>query len=369
MRAPGLAMIAVLALVVAPTGSPSAAPRASAPDAQIVAEPVVTGLAFPAAFTVTPDGRFVYGQRLTGQIRVYDPGTGSDVLLYQVTHLVTDGEQGLLGLALDPGYPSRPFVYAYATRETQGERHNQILRVTEGGEVARGTTVVWTSNTAAGAIHNGGRILFGPDGMLYAFQGTPHPKGAQNLAEAGKILRMDREGAPPADNPFPGSRIWSYGHRNSFGFTFDPATGAIWQTENGPECNDEINRVVKGSNYGWGGSQTCSTPPPPPINTNQDGPSPVLPVMFYEQTIAVTGTAFCSGCGLSGSEGTLFWADFKLGQIHRGVLTADRTGIASQQVVFVDGGKVMSMERGPDGSLYFTDEVDGVGGIYKLVDR
>ena len=175
--------------------------------------------------------------------------------------------------------------------------------------------------------------MFGPDGKLYVVVGdNDNPALAQNLASlAGKMLRLNPDGTVPSDNPRAGSPIIGYGIRNSFGFTFDPQTGRLWETENGPDCNDEINLVPRLtlSNFGWGPSQTCSSPPPAPRNTNQDGPNPVMPKLFFATPPALTGAAFCDRCGLS-SSGQLFFGDFNTGTIHRATLTSARTGIASQ---------------------------------------
>ena len=91
--------------------------------------------------------------------------------------------------------------------------------------------------------------------------------------------------------------MFAYGIRNSFGFAFDPDTGDLWETENGPECNDEVNRIVAGANYGWGPSQSCP-------DTNNSGPSPRLPLVTYSTTIGIAGAVFCDGCGLTGARGT-----------------------------------------------------------------
>ena len=96
--------------------------------------PVKTGLDFPAAFTFAPDGRIFYGERFTGEIRVFDPRNGSDTLFYTVPNLSTTGEQGLLGLELHPNYPTTPWVYAYATRIVSGQARNQILRLVDDGD-------------------------------------------------------------------------------------------------------------------------------------------------------------------------------------------------------------------------------------------
>ncbi len=336
----------------------------------IGAKAIAKGLNFPAAFTFAPDGRIFYGERLTGQIRIYDPKDRSNTLFYKVGRLRADHDRGLLGLALDPGYPKVPYLYAYVTRRTYHDGlRNQILRIVDVHGSGAKPRAIWMSNTPSGGIHNGGRILFGPDGKLYAFEGAPHEYMAQDLTmEAGKVLRMNSDGTIPSDNPFPGTRIWSYGNRNSYGFAFDPMTGRLWQTENGPECNDEINLIVGGSNYGWGPTESCDTPPALPLNTNQDGPDPVAPIEFFPHPLAVTGIAFCSECRIAHSEGDMFWGDFKNGNIHRDILTADRTDVVSTQVVYTNMGRILSMERGPDGALYFSDLRDGVGGIYRLVN-
>jgi len=334
--------------------------------AAIVATPVKTGLAFPAAFTLDPAGRIFYGERFTGEIRIYDPASGSDTLFFTVTDLETNGEQGLLGIALPNGYPSTAFVFAYATRNVAGTATNQILRIRDMGGTGSGMRVIWTSDVAAGTFHDGGRILFGPDGRLYAFQGEAGNPGNSQVTtnnEAGKVLRMKNNGAAAGGNPF-GNRIWSYGHRNSFGFAFDPVTSFLWQSENGPECNDEVNFIVKGGNYGWGTSETCSTPPAPPANTNQDGPNPILPELFYASPIGVTGVAFCDGCGLGAqSEGAAFSGAVNNGQVTRIVFNAQRNAIAGHTVVLDHGGSTLSYEVGPGGKIFFSD----FDGINKLV--
>jgi glucose/arabinose dehydrogenase len=349
----------VTMVLVAIPSSGSAATRT------LGATPVVTGLGFPAAFTFSPDGRIFYAQQFT-KIRIFDPATQSDTLFFKVPNVSTTGGQGLLGLAIDPAYPSKPFVYAYVTRNEGGTPFNEIIKIKDVGGSGSSMKVIFSLDPIVAGMHNGGRILFGPDQHLYAVTGEAFdPSNSQDLTnDAGKVLRMNRRGTPPPNNPFPGSLIWSYGLRNSFGFTFDPMTANLWETEAGPECNDEVNLIVKGGTYGWGPSKTCSSPPPPPMNTNQDGPNPILPLAWFTPTITPVGTAFCSGCGLTGEEGHLFFGDYNNGDLHDVILTADRKGIASMSVVYHHSDFILSMERGPDGTLYFSDS----SGIFKLVN-
>lgn len=328
------------------------------------AEPVVSGLSFPAAFTFARDGRLFYGERFTGEIRIYDPESGSDTLFFDIPGVLTSGEQGLLGLALST---SRPYVFAYATRNVGGNPRNQILRIRDDGGTGSDMRVAWEEDIVANSFHNGGRILFGPDRKLYAIVGeAENPANSQNIGiDAGKLLRISQDGQIPPDNPFPGNPVWAYGIRNSYGFTFDPLTGFLWETENGPECNDELNRIQKGMNYGWGPHETCSTPPPPPQNTNQDGPSPVLPQVWFTPTIAPTGIAFCVGCGISGAEGTFFSGDVNTRRIRRSTLSGNRQQIVSTVIVYTHSSGILSMERGPQNAVYFSDS----SGIWKLVQN
>lgn len=332
--------------------------------AAIGARMVATGLEFPAAFTFAPDGRVFYGERFTGRIRLRNLATSGDSLFFTVPNLATTGEQGLLGLAVHPRYPSTPHVFAFATRTVDGVTRYQIVRLTNSGGTGTSMTVIL--ETPATIHHNGGRILFGPDRKLYVVTGDGGNQAtSQDLNSVqGKVLRLDPTGAVPTDNPFPGSYVFAYGFRNSFGLTFDPQSGRLWETENGPQCNDELNLALRGRNHGWGPTAACTTPPGPPTNTNRDGPRPVLPKRLYNPVIAPTGAAFCSACGLgSTSSGRMFLAAWKTGELRRVSLDSTRTAVASQSVVYRHGSGILSVERAPDGKLYFSDST----AIFRLV--
>ena len=160
--------------------------------------------------------------------------------------------------------------------------------------------------------------------------------------------------------------MYSFGHRNSIGFAFDPDSGNLWETENGPDCNDEINLIQAGGNFAWGPSEACP-------DTNQDGPDPkLLPVWNFDDTVAVTGAAFCDGCGLGAAyDGDLFvgCANGNCKQTVGPVAHADLNGArddfsgALQQVSLINfAGPVYSMETSPNHRLYFSNAL----GIYRL---
>src|SRR5207247_9759142 len=122
-------------------------------------------------------------------------------------------------------------------------------------------TIVVHSPHSNATNHNGGRILFGRHKRLFIIIGeNANSANAQDLSSnlRGKILRVNTNGKPVASNPF-GNRIWAYGIRNSFGFAFDPTTHHLWETENGPECNDELNLIVRAGNFAWGPNESCGS--------------------------------------------------------------------------------------------------------------
>jgi glucose/arabinose dehydrogenase len=357
-----LGITTVATTLAAPGGSP----LVQAGGATIHSHRIIGGLNEPVAFTFTPNGRIFYVEKSSGEIHLLNPANDRKPEFYKVKHVLSDGERGTLGIALHPNYPQQPLVWVYATRNISGNARNQILKLKKVGGHLRLLGVVWSA-PAANGYHNGGRILFGPDGMLYAFMGDGHTSSnAQDTSDndRGKVLRMTGHGDVPNDNPFAGELIYSYGNRNSFGFAFDPETDNLWQTENGPQCNDEINLILAGENYGWGPSENCDGPHPD--DTNQDGPSPNFPKLFFADTIGITGAAFCDGCHLNAaSEGGLFFGDVVAGDIQRVDLNAarDDTLDGTLKTILNNTGSTLSLEVAPNGSIYFSD----FSAIYRLV--
>ncbi|MGZ8637654.1 MAG: PQQ-dependent sugar dehydrogenase [Actinomycetota bacterium] len=356
----GILIGATAAIVLA---TASAAPHASA---DVGARRVAGGLAQPVAFTFGPGKQLWYVEKGSGQIRIVDLDSGDDRLFATVGGVNAEGERGTLGIALHPDYPDEPFVYVYATRTDGGQLRNQILRYEDRDGSGAAETVLFSSPASSSPYHNGGRIAFGPDGMLYAIVGDGHAAAnAQDRSnnDRGKIIRITPDGDVPGTNPF-GDRIWAYGIRNSFGFAFDPETDALWETENGPACNDEMNRIRRGGNYGWGPSAGCEGASPG--NTNRDGSNPIRPRSVYVDPIGITGIAFCDRCGLGGpSDGAAFHGSVNDGRVTRLVLNDRRTGIARRTVVYDHPSSTLSFEVGPRGRLYFSD----FGAIYRLVRR
>ena len=328
---------------------------------------VITGLESPTSFYVSSDNtRIWYAERFTGEIRRRNLQNGNDALVFTVSNVLGGQEQGLFGVALHPNFPTTQFLYAFATRQTGNGARNQVLKITLSNGVGVASQVIFESGAAS--HHNGGRIEFGPDGQLYIVVGeNTVAANSQNLGatnKAGKIHRITPDGAVPADNPIAGNTIWAYGIRNSFGFGFDPTNNQLWATDNGPQCNDEIDRITKGGNYAWGQNATCGGPLLAPDNTNQDGPTPRRkPKHFYANPIAVTGLGFCSSCGAgSAAEGAMLVGAANNGHIRRLTLDSGRVNVVSESLYYDHVGAVFSVETRPGQPVYFSDP----SGIYRL---
>jgi aldose sugar dehydrogenase len=359
-----------VAALIATTLSTTAATSPAAAVGGIGVRLVKGGLNNPDGFTFGPGGLIFYLERLTGQVHELNPTTHADRLLFTIPNVVglSNDERGALGIAMSPGWPRVPYMYVYVTRNVSGILRNQILRIhVVNGHAVNYQTIFQTSAVTT-SYHNGGRILFGPGGSLFAMVGDGHvDANGQDLSAnpRGKILHMFPDGSVPASNPIHGSLIWSFGHRNSYGFTFDPITKRLWETENGPNCNDEINLDVRDGNFGWGANENCSGSSP--LDTNNSGPAPrLMPKWFTSSTIGITGDVFCHLCGLGAQyEGDLFFGGVNAGQLRLLHMNAARTGFVGGAgvVLTAPNGVILSMETAPDGRIYFSD----FGGIYKLV--
>ncbi|MFE0650537.1 PQQ-dependent sugar dehydrogenase [Streptomyces sp. NPDC059534] len=231
--------------------SPSAPPSASgsAPPSGAgrvsVAGTLTEGLKSPWGVAELPGGDLLVSSRDERTITRVDGRTGAKTDLGEVPGVVPGGEGGLLGLAVRDGW-----VYAYLTASSD----NRIVRMRYGGADGDrlGAPQPVLTGIPKGVVHNGGRIAFGPDGMLYAGTGETGRTGlAQDRSSlGGKILRMTPEGRPAPGNPFAGSVVYSYGHRNVQGIAWD-AAGRLWAAEFGQNTWDELNLVEPGRNYGW----------------------------------------------------------------------------------------------------------------------
>jgi glucose/arabinose dehydrogenase len=352
MRKIALLMAASLLVAVPPLGGAGA----GAVSKQRVVGCKKPNACWITAFAVTPDGaELFYVERFSGEIRRVDLATGDDARYAKIRDVASGGERGVLGIALDPDWDTgQERVFVYYTE--QHPEKNRIVRLEKSASGELSITLLAT--IPATGFHDGGTLHFGPDGKLYAVTGDAGVPGrSQQVGNlAGKVLRLEEDGSRPGDNPFARGRAYSIGHRNSFGFAFDPRTGRLWQTENGPECDDEVNLVKPGRNYGWGPSSECP-------NTTESGRRPVKPKWRINPLIAPTGVAFCEGCGLGPKvEGDLLMGTYLTHKILHLSLSENRSKIVKRSVLGNHPRAVLAVEAGPDGAVYFSD----LGGIYRL---
>jgi len=329
---------------------------AAPPAGEFQLQPVLTGLDIPVAMAVAPDGRIFYNELTTGNIRIIDPGWQLRPQAFYQLQVATGVEKGLLGIALDPDFANNRFVYVYHTVNSNPVR-NRVVRLTEVNHQGTDETVI-LDDLPASDIHNGGNIHFGPDGKLYISVGDANqPILAQDISYlGGKILRINPNGSIPGDNPFPGSLVYALGLRNSFDFTFHPHTGHLWATENGPDDNDEVNRIVSGGNYGW-----------PTVRGIANNPLFVDPLVAFTPTIAPTGIIAVGSNSAYPTQyhDNLLFADFNTGQIRRLVLAgAALTQLGTLSVAYNGGqGSLLDLVQGPDGFIY----VSNSDSIFRMV--
>jgi glucose/arabinose dehydrogenase len=339
----------VVAICIAPTNAFAQSPSV---DESPTPSVVVGGLDLPAGIAFGFGKMFVTER--SGTLRVVENGELLDEPLATFETTI-GGETGALGVAVPPGNQDRG-VYVFVT-EADGSS-NTIWRVPiDGGEPER---VI--EGIPAFGIHNGGGLAFDDEGSLFVSNGEQgDAEKAQNpQVLGGKVYRFTASGGIPADNPFPGSPTYSYGHRNPFGLAIDPLTGTPWVSENGPSSFDEINRIEKGGNYGW---------------PNVSGPgcddACIDPVLFFEEVIVPTGIAFASEDAPRSVAGHLFFASYRNGQIYEAELDPDRSSADGDRVIVDDEESIVALAWGPRGLYYSTDsavKVVPVGGGSGVTD-
>jgi glucose/arabinose dehydrogenase len=298
---------------------------------------VATGLHVPWGLAFLPDGSALVGERPTGRVvRIRPDGGMSEA--GRVPDVDDRGEGGLLGLAVAPGDPRTVYAYLTSTHDD-----NRVVRLPyRGGQVGAPTPLL-TGIPAAGN-HDGGGLLMGPDGALWIGTGDAGDGGRSQDRSSlgGKILRIRPDGSVPSDNPFRGSPVWSYGHRNVQGLAFDGA-GQLWATEFGQNTWDELNKIAKGGNHGW-----------PDVEGRGGREGFVEPqVVWRTDEASPSGLAIVGDVAYLGAlRGQRLWQVPLVG------------GAAGRPVAALEGtlGRLRTVQRDPDGGLWVTtSNTDGRG--------
>ncbi|KQT94000.1 glucose sorbosone dehydrogenase [Marmoricola sp. Leaf446] len=335
----------------ADTGSASASPTPSETGEARSARPevvgtVARGLQAPWGIDFLPDGSALVTERDTE--RVFQVGDGEVTRVGELGQAEPDGEGGLLGVAVSPSYAEDASVFFYLTTGDD----NRVVRATfRDGRLGEATPVL--TDIPRNSYHDGGRLLFGPDDMLYVSTGDAgDTDNAQDLESlGGKILRITPEGEPAPGNPDPESPVWSYGHRNVQGLAFDDQD-RLWASEFGDQTWDELNLIEKGGNYGW------------PEVEGRDGEldGAIGPqVQWATDDSSPSGLAFVDGrVWLGALQGQRLWR-----------VDVEGEGAQDQRGFFVgDYGRIRTVATAPDGRLWVTtSNRDGRGEPTREDDR
>jgi len=306
---------------------------------------VAEGLNTPWGLAPLPDGDLFVSSRDDATITRVDGETGKKTELGEVPGVSPAGEGGLMGLALSPDYASDHMIYAYFTSASD----NRIVRMVYDEQRAAGDQLgapdTIFKGIPKGYIHNGGRIAFGPDKMLYAGTGESGDTGLSQDKKSlgGKILRLTPEGEPAPGNPFPDSPVYSYGHRNVQGLAWD-SKQRLFASEFGQDTWDELNAIKPGDNYGW-----------PEAEGKSDDSE-------FHSPLAQWGTDDASPSGIAYAEGSVWMAGLKGQRLWR--IPLNGTEASADPQAFLEGeyGRLRTVvAAGGDKLWLVTSNTDGRG--------
>jgi aldose sugar dehydrogenase len=371
-------------------------------DDTLGVEPVVEGLSSPTSMIFLDDNDILVLER-DGQVRHVADGVLQEQPVLQIP-VNAENERGLLGIAISNSSNSAsPNTFNIFLYYTEGDPlRNRIYKYQWNGETLINPALILDLPADPGPNHNGGKIVIGQDGYLYAVIGDLNHDGQlQNFPngpppdDTGSIFRINpKDGSAAPDNPFTGSeddvlsKYYAYGVRNSFGLDFDPLTGNLWDTENGPASFDEINLVRPGFNSGW---QSVMGPISLSGDTEDDlvnfpGSQYADPKFSWAESVAPTDIEFFSSSNLGARyTNNIFVGDITNGNLYFFEVNENRDGISldtTQQqsglsdfvvnsedepsaIIFGSGfGGITDIETGPDESLYILSYDEGI--IYKI---
>ncbi|MEX0598305.1 MAG: PQQ-dependent sugar dehydrogenase, partial [Candidatus Paceibacterota bacterium] len=299
----------------------------------------------------------MYIAQRSGEI-VYYKNSQKQADFYKFSEISATNEEGLMGMVLDPDYPNSPYIYASLAYEEENQMFVKLVRLTDINNKGRDIQVLLDKIPAA-KFHAGSRLRFGPDQKLYITTGDATNKDiAQDLNSlGGKILRMNKDGSIPTDNPFPNSYVYSYGHRNPQGLDFDPVSGFLFSTEHGPSLfdgsagGDEINRILSGKDYGW-----------PKVSHTDSTPEAIDPLLVFTPAVAPASGVFYTGDKYPNLKNVFLFGGLRGEGIFVIYLDNTRTKIQSYEKLNINEGRIREIAVSPDGYIYFsTSNRDGRG--------
>lgn len=358
-------------MLLVTTSQPLQSPPAATPfiiDVPYAVDTLATGLRNPWSIAFLPGGDMLLTEK-NGGLRVIRNGTLDPEPVSGGPAAYQELDGGLLDIAVDPAFSRNRFVYIAFSEGTRAANRTAVWRARyDGRRLVDGRVIFRVSPDKMNASHYGARIVFLPDAtfLLTVGDGFAYRDSAQSLTSMlGKVLRLDREGRAPRDNPFIGRpdarpEIWSLGHRNAQGLLRDPRTGDLWLHEHGPRGGDEINKLQPGANYGWPRTTHGIDYSGAVISRDREGAGLTGPVVTWVPSIAPSGFALYAG-----DEFPEWNGDFLLGALSSRsivrVRVQDGAFVAQEHILADLGARIRDVRAGPDGRVYaLTDSRDGV---------
>jgi aldose sugar dehydrogenase len=345
-----IALLIACALLAFVPGSAPALPR------RTKVQTYKSGLDFPVDMAWVPGTKKIFfTEKNSGKVRVL---IGRRLLNRACVDLDVNasGERGALGISLHPRFKQNHLLYVYYTNASPVE--NRVTRFRVRNNRCRNPDHVVTGLRSSSGYHNGGQLEF-VGGKLFVAVGESHEasEAQDQSSRLGKILRLNPGGSIPSDNPFGANNpAWSYGHRNPFGLAHKPGTHRIWSSENGPTCDDELNHIVKGRNYGWGPGYNCGS--------NGVGLNPKGPEVRWSNSIVPTDVWWYRG-RMKSLSGSLYMGAYGNGRLYRFVMNSRGTDVRRDRVIFDGDAPIVDVSKGPGGWLYFAT----TGAIRRIVPR
>ncbi len=311
---------------------------------------LVTGLSVPWEILWGPDD-FIWMSERGGRVSRVNPQNGERQTLLEIADTYQQGESGLLGMVLHPDFATQPFVYLVYTYSGNGGIRERLVRYRYNGSGLTDAQIL-LDDIPGNTYHDGSRLLITPDRYLLMSTGDAgNTNFSQDLSSlAGKILRLNLDGSIPADNPFPDSYVWSYGHRNAQGLVVHP-NGRIYSSEHGPNSDDEINIITRGGNYGWPvvlGPVDSPNEQPFAQTNNVTGS-----ILDWSPTIAPSDLVYYTSTAIPQWQNRLLMTVLKDQMLVAVALSEDGTQVTGQQRYFAGQfGRLRDICVSPDGRVF-----------------
>lgn len=319
------------------------------PDVDLKSRVLSTGLSHIWEMVYGPDQQLWVTER-SGRISRVNPQTGAVTLLLNVPDVVSTGEGGLLGMAINPQFATNPWVFVVYNYNSGSVYREKVVRYTYSGGTLN-TPLTLLDMIPASSIHNGSRLLVTPDQKLLITTGDASAAdNAQNTASlSGKILRVNLDGTIPSDNPIANNRLWSFGHRNPQGLV--QVGDKLYASEHGPNNDDEINLILKGRNYGWPNVEGfCDKPSEQSFcSTN----NVAEPLKVWTPTIATAGLTYYNSDFIPQFKNSLLLVSLKGSKFTQLKLNETGDKIEGSKDFFVNEfGRLRAICQSPEGKIY-----------------